>query len=184
VREIDVAAVVLRDQLIAGGISTTARGAETILRHAWDDFEERVEFCPGVSRAWLKGLLGLAAGLGIVTDGDSTNVDRLVKRLRLGDYFAAIVNSESVRAYKPNPRIYKAALVALGAEACDSLFVSDTALDLRGAAAVGMRTAFMPRGLISERQDLPSGAMHLSSPRDLNGIIQELSSQPRHRGGG
>jgi 2-haloacid dehalogenase len=176
VREIDVAAAVLRDLLVAKGISISGKKAETTLRRAWDDFEEQVEFCPGVSRAWLQGLFGLAAGLGIVTDGDSTNVERLVKRLQLDDFFAAIITSESVRAYKPNPRIYKAALLALGAEAHNSLFVSDTPLDLRGAAAVGMRTAFMPRGLLSEPEDLPSGSLRLSSPRDLDAILRELST--------
>ncbi len=176
VREIDVAVAVLRGLLLASGIRITAERMEQFLRRAWDDFEDQVRFCPGVSPAWLKEILSLAAGLGIVTDGDSTNVDRLVKRLRLTDYFGAITTSESVRAYKPSPRIYKAALEALGAEARCSLFVSDTPLDLRGAAAVGMRTAFLPRGLLSEPADLPSGALHLASPRDLNAILQRLSS--------
>jgi len=175
VREIEVAAAVLREVLVAQGIRIAAEGAEEILRAAWDDFEAEVRFCPGVNDTWLKELSGLAAGLGIVTDGDSENVDRLVKRLRLADYFGAIITSESVRAYKPSPRIYNAACQALGADAHQSLFVSDTALDLRGAAAIGMRTAFLPQALLSEPVDLPSDVIHLSRPRDLNAILQQLS---------
>lgn len=172
VREIDVAAAVLRELLAEKGIPIDAEGAEGILRRAWNDFEGRVRLCPGVSKAWLEELRGLVAGLGIVTDGDSANVDRLVKRLHLADHFGAIITSESVRAYKPNPRIYETALEALRAEAHLSLFVSDTPLDLRGAAAVGMRTAFLPRGLLSEPVDLPLGAVRLTNPRDLNAILQ------------
>jgi 2-haloalkanoic acid dehalogenase type II len=172
VREIDVAATVLFQMVVAKGIPVTAQRAKEILRGAWDDFEQRVRLCAGVSPAWLDEIRNLAAGLGIVTDGDSVNVDRLVKRFRLADYFDAIVTSESVRAYKPSPRIYKAALDALGADPLQSIFVSDTPLDLRGAAAVGMRTAFLPRGLVSESVDLPPGALRLSSPRGLNAILQ------------
>ena len=171
VREIDVAATVLRELLAARGIPITASGAEELLRRAWNDFEPSVRFCPGVSREWLEELQRLAAGMGVVTDGDIVNVNRLVKRLDLERYFGAIITSEAVRAYKPNPRIYRAALEALGARPHDSVFVSDTALDLQGAAAVGMRTALLPRGLLSESSKLPPDAVRLSTPQDLRDVL-------------
>jgi 2-haloacid dehalogenase len=172
VREIDVAAQVLGSLLAKAGVSVPPEGAEELLRRAWDDFETDVRLCPGVSRTWLKEIKNLAAGLAIVTDGDSVNVDRLVRRLQLSTFFDAIVTSEFVRSYKPNPRIYEAALTALGAKAGQSIFVSDTALDLRGAAAVGIRTAFLPRNLLSSDPALPPETYVLASPRDLNGILQ------------
>jgi len=175
-REIDVAASVLQDVLGARSVGVTVDQAEQILRRSWDDFEQRVKLCPGVSTAWLKEIRTLAAGLGIVTDGDSINVDRLIDRLGLLPYFDAIVTSEAVRAYKPNPQIYNAALEALGAEPNRSLFVSDTVLDLQGAFSVGMRTAFLPRRLLSGSVGLPSETLLLTRPGDLNEILRSFSS--------
>src|SRR5205809_992565 len=99
------------------------------------------------------------------------------KRLDLERYFGAIITSEAVRAYKPNPRIYRAALEALGAAPRDSVFVSDTPLDLQGAAAVGMRTALLPRGLLSESAKLPPGALRLSGPQHLHDILASWSKE-------
>jgi 2-haloalkanoic acid dehalogenase type II len=177
VREIDVAATVLRELLASRGIPITESGADELLRRAWSDFEPNVRFCPGVSREWLEEVQGLAAGLGVVTDGDIVNVNRLVKRLDLERYFRTIVTSEAVRAYKPNPRIYRAALEALGAAPRNSVFVSDTPLDLQGAAAVGMRTALLPRGLLTESAMLPSGAVRLSSPQELRDVLENWSRE-------
>ena len=53
-------------------------------------------------------------------------------------YFDVIVTSEDVESYKPNAPIYQKALESLGAPAERTLFVSDSAQDLRGAAALGM----------------------------------------------
>ena len=178
VREIDVAATVLRELLAARGIPITASGADALLRRAWNDFEPSVRFCPGVSREWLEELRRVASGLAVVTDGDVVNVNRLVKRLDVERYFGAIITSEAVRAYKPNPRIYRAALDALGAAPRDSVFVSDTPLDLEGAAAVGMRTALLPRGLLSESAKLPPGALRLSGPQELRDVLASWSKEP------
>lgn len=175
-REIDVAASVLHALLRAKSVAVTVEQAEQILRRSWDDFERRVKFCPGVSKAWLKEIGTLVAGLGIVTDGDSINVDRLIDRLGLMRYFDAIVTSEAVRAYKPNRQIYEAALKALGAEPSHSLFVSDTVLDLRGAVAVGMHTAFLPRRLLSGSVGLPADTFRLTRPGELIELVRSFSS--------
>lgn len=172
VREIDVAAQVMSTLVTDSGIPLSPDGAEELLRKAWDDFEEIVHFCPGVSLSWLEEIRSLATGTAIVTDGDSVNVDRLVRRLRLSPHFDAIVTSESVGAYKPNPRIYESALKAVGAKAAESIFVSDTSLDLRGAAVVGMRTAFLPRDLLSSDPTLPPETFLLSKPSDLNELLR------------
>lgn len=179
VSEIQVASSVLRDVLEASKMEIGMERAEEILRLAWGDFEDRVRFCPGVTNAWLADLRRRTAALGVVTDGDNVNVDRLVHRLGLVEHFDIIVTSESVRAYKPNPRIYRAALIGLGAEANNSLFVSDAPLDLRGAAALGMHTALLPRALLTELVELPPGTFRLNGPLELTEILREFSSSGR-----
>jgi 2-haloacid dehalogenase len=59
----------------------------------------------------------------------------------------AILGAEIARAYKPDPRVYEAAVVALGLEPGDAMMVAAHNGDLHAAAACGLRTAFVARPL-------------------------------------
>jgi 2-haloacid dehalogenase len=59
----------------------------------------------------------------------------------------AILGAEIARAYKPDPRVYEAAVVALGLEPGDAMMVAAHNGDLHAAAACGLRTAFVVRPL-------------------------------------
>jgi 2-haloalkanoic acid dehalogenase type II len=175
VAEFEVASGVMAQLLRERGIPLTDAEAGTILRESWDDFETRVRFVGGVTEDWLREVRRLSAGLAIVTDGDRENVERLLRRLPLAPYFQAIVTSEDVRSYKPNAPIYERALRALGASPSQTLFVSDSAQDLRGAAELGMATALLGRPLIDVSKDLPPGSLHLSEPRQLPAILEQYA---------
>ncbi|MGB8944864.1 MAG: haloacid dehalogenase type II [Streptomyces sp.] len=55
------------------------------------------------------------------------------------------LSGEDVRAYKPAPEVYRLAIEAAGCPAERVLMVAAHAWDLRGAQAVGMRTAYVQR---------------------------------------
>lgn len=55
------------------------------------------------------------------------------------------MSAEDARAYKPAPEVYELALDAAGRPAERVLMVAAHAWDLRGAQAVGMRTAYVHR---------------------------------------
>ncbi|MGW7086867.1 haloacid dehalogenase type II [Streptomyces sp. NPDC054871] len=55
------------------------------------------------------------------------------------------LSGEGVRAYKPAPEVYRLAIDAAGCPAERVLMVAAHAWDLRGAQAVGMRTAYVQR---------------------------------------
>jgi 2-haloacid dehalogenase len=57
----------------------------------------------------------------------------------------AILGAELAHAYKPDPRVYLAGVHALGLEPGDVCMVAAHRDDLIAAAAVGLRTAFVPR---------------------------------------
>ena len=57
----------------------------------------------------------------------------------------AILGAEIARAYKPDPRVYLESVHALGLEPHDVCMVAAHRDDLIAAAAVGLRTAFVPR---------------------------------------
>ncbi|MFA5896467.1 MAG: HAD-IA family hydrolase [Thermoplasmata archaeon] len=181
VSEFQVGSTVLSGMLRTRGLDADVPRAGTYLRRAWDAFEDHITFCPGVSREWLEEILGLSAALGIVTDGDDENVSRLIRRLKLESLFACVVTSESVRAYKPNPRIYRAAMEAVHAEEARTLFVSDSPLDLQGAAALGMGSALLLRDDEAPTQALPEGTLVLHRPAELNAVLEAFPAAGRFR---
>ncbi len=82
-----------------------------------------------------------------------------------------MISSERARCYKPDPRIFREALRVLGLAPGEVLHVGDSLhADVRGAAAVGMRTAWVNRrGLRGD-----GGARPDHELRDLDGLLDLL----------
>jgi 2-haloacid dehalogenase len=59
----------------------------------------------------------------------------------------AILGAELARDYKPKPSVYLRSAAALGCRPEETVMVAAHPLDLSAAAALGMRTAFVPRPL-------------------------------------
>lgn len=84
-----------------------------------------------------------------------------------------VVPGEEVGAYKPDPSVYRRAARALGRAPRDLTMVAAHPWDLRGAAAVGMRTAYVRRP--GEGQPLADDAFDLVAD-DLDELYQVLGS--------
>ena len=85
--------------------------------------------------------------LTIVSNWD-TPLDPLTERLRIAEYFDAIVASHDarVRSEKPDPHIFNYALAAVGVSAEEVIHVGDTyAADIVGAKGVGIRPILLDR---------------------------------------
>ena len=162
---------VLARILNAGGLPTDDTNAGRLLRHAWDKWQSQARLCEGVTKEWLRGIRTLSAGVGAVTDGDSHDVRTLLEKMGLESYFDSVTTSEDVRAYKPNPRVYSAALERLRARPERSLFVSDSSLDLQGAAKSGMGCALLDRIGRGGHIAVPEGTLHLHQPTELNPVL-------------
>ncbi len=106
--------------------------------------EAELEPTPGVG-AVLAELAGRGVLLGIVCDVGFTGGEQLrglLEREGLLAHFSGWAFSDEVGHYKPDPRIFEAALAALGAGPGEALHVGDLRrTDVAGAAALGMRTA-------------------------------------------
>jgi putative hydrolase of the HAD superfamily len=105
--------------------------------------EVPLELSPGIG-ACLEALRERDVALGIVCDAGFSGGEllrTLLDREGLLRHFEGWAFSDEVGHYKPSPRIFEAALEALGAAAPDSLHVGDLRrTDVAGAAALGMRT--------------------------------------------
>lgn len=105
--------------------------------------EVELEPAPDIG-ACLQALGERELRLGIVCDVGFSGGE-LLRELLAGegllDHFSGWAFSDEVGYYKPSPRIFEAALGALGAEPAAALHVGDLRrTDVAGAAALGMRT--------------------------------------------
>jgi FMN phosphatase YigB (HAD superfamily) len=69
----------------------------------------------------------------------------VAERTGMAPLLDVMVMSQAVGVVKPDPRIFQAALDAMGLPAIDVLMVGDAWRDDAAAAALGMRTLVLPR---------------------------------------
>jgi FMN phosphatase YigB (HAD superfamily) len=105
--------------------------------------EVPLELAPDI-RACLEALREREIRLGIVCDVGFSGGELLRELLNtegLLDHFSGWAFSDEVGHYKPSPRIFEAALAALGAQPGEAMHVGDLRrTDIAGAAALGMQT--------------------------------------------
>jgi 2-haloalkanoic acid dehalogenase type II len=83
-----------------------------------------------------------------------------------------VVISEAVRAYKPDGRVFQAALEGLGLRAHEVLHVGDSEVDdVQGAKAAGLRVAWVNRSGRPRRAGLPAPDFEIRDLTELIGII-------------
>lgn len=134
-------------------------GTETIDREA----AQRVADCAGITDPVAIGRLATAGQRLKPWDDSLAGLTRLARRfpvlglsnagraalLRLnasaGLRWHQALSAEDAQAYKPAPEVYQLAVDAAGCPAERILMVAAHAWDLRGAQAVGMRTAYVQR---------------------------------------
>jgi 2-haloacid dehalogenase len=107
-----------------------------LLKRYWSDPELQPES--------LEALAGIELPIGCVSNADTEDI--LAATKRYGLTFDALITSEDVRCYKPDPRIFRKALEALGAEPHRTMHVGDSLhSDVGGAAALGIATTWVCR---------------------------------------
>jgi 2-haloacid dehalogenase len=90
-----------------------------------------------------------------------------------GLVFTAVVTSEEVGAYKPDPAMFTQALAALSLDPDEVLHVGDSLRsDIRGAAAAGIRAVWVNPGGRARPADLPVAY----EIRDLTGLSSRLAA--------
>jgi len=140
-----------------------------------------LQLAPGIG-ATLAELDERGVRLGIVCDVGFTAGEllrELLEREGLLGYFGGWAFSDEVGHYKPSPRIFEAALGALGADPAAALHVGDLRrTDVAGAAALGMRTVRY-RGMHDD-PDTSAGLeaeFVLDDHGDLSSILDRLAER-------
>lgn len=145
--------------------------------------EVEIGLAPDVDYA-LEALRERGVRIGIVCDVGFTGGETLRGLLAgrgLLEHFSGWAFSDEVGHYKPSPRMFEAALDALGARPQESIHIGDLRrTDIAGAAAFGMKTVRY-KGLHDD-QDVGSGPeadFVLDSHRDLPGLVDRLKTAGR-----
>ena len=128
--------------------------------------------CPAHHPAVL-GLVGRGRRLGVVSNFDYTPTARLIlEREGLSRLFETVVVSDEVGWRKPKAVIFETALRRLGAGAEETLFVGDRAdIDVAGAQAVGMATAWINRGGTTLPEGAPVPDVEIRDLKELETIL-------------
>ena len=105
-------------------------------RHLWSNVVER-------SAESLQRLRAAGLRLGVVSNSDG-RVEQALEAAGLRGYFDVVIDSALVGVEKPDPRIFHAALDALGVSPEEALYVGDLyEVDIIGARAAGMEAVLL-----------------------------------------
>lgn len=103
---------------------------------------DRLSLFPEAREA-LAGLAGCR--LAVLSNGSEAMLSALLAQAQLASFFPLVVGSDRVRAYKPHPEFYRAAVAALDLPAEEIALVSGNGFDLAGARHFGLATVRIER---------------------------------------
>jgi len=87
-----------------------------------------------------------------------------------------VLISETVRAYKPHPMMFRRALERLGVEPHDVLHVGDSEVDdVGGAKAAGMKAAWVNRDRRKRRPGAPAPDFEIADLTELPAVLERMS---------
>jgi 2-haloacid dehalogenase len=113
------------------------------------------------------------AGFGVVTLTNSTLevAEDQLRNAGLRDLIQAVYSADQAGMLKPAPEPYRHVLESQGVSPADAVLIAAHDWDIAGAAAAGMRTAFITR---DGRVPLPAGAAPDLSGTSLHAIATQL----------
>ena len=105
--------------------------------------------------------------MAVASNAERANVDFVLDRGRLRQYFRVVVDGHQVRHPKPHPEIYQRTAALLGISPRDCVVFEDSLLGVRAARAAGSRVV----GVLTTHDDLPD--THLKIDNFSNGNLYE-----------
>ena len=102
-----------------------------------------VDFLKGIKRQGLKVSVG--------SSGGSNNVNFVLTRCGISEYFNAIANGDMIPRGKPDPEVYLLAAQLLGLKPQECVVCEDAPVGIRAARAAGMRVVALATTFPRER---------------------------------
>ncbi|WP_433619625.1 HAD family hydrolase [Paenibacillus cellulositrophicus] len=141
------------------------------------------DLIPGAAEM-VKTLHSLGFTLALVADGDAQSFKNVLSQHRLHDYFDALIISELIKATKPSPRMFKAAIGALNGSEADFartvMVGNNLSRDIKGANALGIISVFQswtPRYPHTPADESEQPAYTISEPMQLIELVNRLEME-------
>ena len=129
--------LILDDLLARYQISNLAEDDKDQLNRVWHRLNTWPDVASGLTRLRRRAIIAALS---------NGNVGLLVNMARHGGLcWDCVLSSEFAKHYKPDPEVYRTAAALLGLEPHEVMMVAAHNGDLKGAQAVGFRTAFVHR---------------------------------------
>ncbi|HET6193594.1 MAG TPA: haloacid dehalogenase type II [Trebonia sp.] len=93
----------------------------------------------------LRALAGLGYELAVLSNGTPAMIGNCLGNSGLGEFFGERISVDEARVFKPSPVVYRHAAGRLSRPVGQVRLVTSNAFDCVGAAAAGMRTAWVNR---------------------------------------
>jgi 2-haloacid dehalogenase len=128
------------DYALAATAQELAPEQRDALMARYDDLERFADVEPGLQR-----LKEAGHAMVVFSNGAPRMLDAVIDAAGLRPYFQRFVSVDEVKAYKPSPKTYRHVARRLGLPIGEIRLVSSNPFDVIGAAAAGMRTAWVDR---------------------------------------
>lgn len=132
---------------VVKGLSVSSNPSE-LGERLWDalDTDEGIWALYPDAKPALEKLRAGGLKLGIISNWDKPNLAEMCERLGIAHFFDVILPSYEAEADKPDPAIFKRALLDIRSAAAESVHVGDSVgADARGAEAVGIWPVIVDR---------------------------------------
>lgn len=147
-----------------------SRLEQDILRHVYEYFHRSAVAMDGAEDL-LKSLKQDGWALGVVSNGSDESRQVTIDAVGFRDLFDVIISSGSAGVNKPNPKIFTAAVVALGANPEETWFVGDhPENDIQGAREAGLKPIWLS-GFHSWPAGLEKPTTRISKLSELAGVL-------------
>ncbi|WP_042162197.1 HAD family hydrolase [Paenibacillus gorillae] len=141
------------------------------------------DLIPGAD-VMLKTLVEKGYTLALVADGDAQSFKNVFKQNGLYDYFTTMIYSETVKATKPSPRMFKAAVGALDLSEADYprivMIGNNLSRDMKGANALGITSIFQswtPRYPHTPADESERPTHTVKEPLELIELLDRLNAE-------
>jgi 2-haloacid dehalogenase len=135
----------------------------------WDAFR-RLSPYPD-ARTAVEALRGRGLSTGILSNGTEEMLQGLLQANHCTDLFSPVLSVDSVRRYKPDPKVYALATETLRLRPDQIGFVSSNAWDAAGATAFGFRVFWVNRSSQPVEYELAKRATIVASLGELESCI-------------
>ena len=93
----------------------------------------------------LSNIKQMGLGTAILSNGSPEMLEAGVSKSNLGKVLDSIISVDTIKVFKPSPKVYQLATDQLGCNPEEILFFSSNAWDVSGAATFGFRTVWINR---------------------------------------